>query len=567
MKKIGVYFIIVMMMLVIVVGCTKKESKETKTDSVSNKEVTKEKTENDTKVEDNTDKVGTFPIVEDKITLTFFAPHPSNIEDLSTNEFTKHMEELTNIHIEWETVPTQGLKEKRNLLLASGDYPDVFFGAELSKEEEMLYGSQGILVPLNPLIDKYGVEIKQHFNDIDWLEKVLTTPDGNIYTLPEINECYHCTRSQKMWINQAWLDKLNLKMPTTTEEFKQVLTAFKEKDPNGNNKQDEIPLTGAIKGWHTELPDFLMCAFIYCDGDSNSYRVQMNNGKVELIADKPEFKQGLRYINSLYKEGLIDAEAFTQTREQLLQVGENPEAQVIGASTSGWFGYFASLSGERQKDYRALEPLKGPNGVQYTAYYPFGYNPGAFAITNKNKYPEQTIRWVDYLFSEEGTRLCGDGREGIEWEKAKDGEIGIDGRPAKWKQIQLHHDVQNAFYSGLGPKAVTSEYRNTHVRCEDVYSADGLETRLYQETKEKYEGKEPEQVFPPLYMSTDQIDEMAQLKSPITDYIKESMARFITGNLDIDNDWETYVQGLNNLGAERYTQLLQEAYDNSAFAK
>lgn len=359
---------------------------------------------------------GTFPIVKDKITLTVFALQDINIEDMETNLFTKEYEEKTNIHINWEMVPKQGLQEKRNLILASGDYPDIMFGTQLTLEEQMLYGTQGALIPLNDLIEKYGVNIKKLFDTIPWFKNSVTAPDGNIYALPQIDECFHCYYAQKMWINKKWLDKLGLKMPATTEEFRNVLRAFKTRDPNGNGKADEIPLTGAIKIWHSDVPDFLMCAFIYDDGSDDTFRVTVNNGKVESIADKAEFRDGLRYIHSLYAEGLIDPAAFTQNREQLTQLGENPEAQVIGAATSGWFGYFSSFESDRHKDYVVVPPLKGPKGVQLTGYFPFGFYPGEFAITKDNKYPEASIRWVDWMYSEEGTRRMGAGREGIEWE-------------------------------------------------------------------------------------------------------------------------------------------------------
>lgn len=552
-------------------GCQPKKEETSKADEpgkVEQKEADKSKDSQEPGEEIVTvSGPGQFPIVDKKISLTVFAPRPASIEDLETNTFTKHLEDLTNIHIDWQTVPEQGLKEKRNVLLASGDYPDLFIGASITQEEEMLYGSQGVFMPLNGYIEEFGKEIKNQFGQIDWLEKVITAPDGNIYTLPQINECYHCTLSQKLWINEEWLGTLGLDMPTTTEEFKDTLIAFRDNDPNGNGAKDEIPLTGAIKSWHTELPDYLMSAFIYCDGNSDSYRARLVGNTIEIIADKPEFKQGLAYLNDLYKEGLIDPSAFTQSREQLKQVGENPEAVVIGAATSGWFGMFTSLGGERHKSYTALPPLKGPEGTQLTAYYPFGYSNGQFAITSTNQYPEASLRMADYLFSEEGTRLQCEGREGIDWRVAEEGEVGINGKPAKWQRTVTWGEIQNFCWTGLtGPAAITSDYRLSEVAAADPYSAEGFETRLFAETS-KYEGFAPEKVIPPLYMRPDQITEMAQLKMPITDYIKESMARFIIGDLDLESDWDSYVEGLYDLGAERYIELLQEAYDASVFSK
>lgn len=97
------------------------------------------------------------------------------------------------------------------------------------------------------------------------MKSSITAPDGNIYALPQINECYHCDNALKLWINKAWLDKLGLQLPTTTEEFYQVMKAFKEQDPNGNGKNDELPLTGSDEMWAGNVSAFLMNAFIVDD--------------------------------------------------------------------------------------------------------------------------------------------------------------------------------------------------------------------------------------------------------------------------------------------------------------
>lgn len=552
MKKV---FVIIMCVALIIGGCQKTTTTEKKESAPTNNKAAAGST---------LSEKGKFPIVDEKITLTVFAPQRSTIEDLSTNLFTKELEELTNIHIEWQTVPEQGLKEKKSLVFNSGNYPDIFLSAELTNEEQMQYGSQGILMPLNDLIDGHSVELKNLFNDIDWLEPIITAPDGNIYALPQINECYHCTLSQKMWINKTWLDNLGLDIPTTTEEFKDVLMAFKTQDPNGNGIADEVPLSGAIKSWHTEVQHFLLSSFIYADGED--YNVAVNDGNVSLIADKEAYREGLKYINDLYSEGLIDPAAFTQTLEQLKQLGGNPDAEVLGAVTAGWYGAFAELGGERQKDYVVMAPLKGPKGVQYAGNYPYGYTKGMFAISSTNKYPEASIKWVDYLFSEMGTRSANEGREGKEWLRAEEGEMGIDGEPAIWKRTVNYENVQNICWAGLqAPAAVTAKYRGSEV-AGDPFTVEGFETRLYQETK-KLEGYQPKQVLPPLFFTADQISEIAQYKKPISDYIDEYAALFILGNKNVDDDWDSYVNGLKNLGSERYVELLQDAYNASSFAK
>lgn len=509
---------------------------------------------------------GVFPVTTQKIELTCFAMKPATIEDLETNLFTKELEEKTNIHLNWQTTTDDGLKEKRNILFASGDYPDIMLSAKITPEEQMLYGSQGVLIPLNDLIDEYCVELPRLFEEIEWLRPAITAPDGNIYSLPQINECYHCTLSQKLWINSAWLKQLNLSMPTTTDEFEQVLLAFKTQDPNGNSKNDEVPLSGAITGWNTGVSEYLMNAFIYNDGSADTYRVRMDNKKVDFVPNKDEFREGLRWINKLYQQGLIDPAAYTQPADQFKQLGMNEPDILLGAGAAGSPGSFAKIGSDRSNMYEALPPLKGPGGVQTCYYNPYGYNVGAFSITSANKNPIETIKWIDYLYSEEGTRRANEGREGEEWVKPDAGVKGINGEQAAWKRNVSLQDIQNITWQSMDIGAVTSYYRLSEV-AGDPFTVEGFESRLYNETFNKYEPYKATEVFPPVFIPADLIDEMAQLKSPIMDYVKQSMAKFITGSMDIEKDWDSYVEGLNKLKVDRYVELLQTAYDASAFAK
>ena len=71
-----------------------------------------------------------FPIMDEKITLRVFAGQPAYIENFGTNEFVKMYEEMTNVHIEWEAVPSASLIEKKNLVFASGDFPDIFLSGQ-----------------------------------------------------------------------------------------------------------------------------------------------------------------------------------------------------------------------------------------------------------------------------------------------------------------------------------------------------------------------------------------------------------------------------------------------------
>lgn len=530
-------------------GCSKETAKDTA------------QTDSSASISEN----GVFPVYGEKINLTVFTAKPATVENLDTNLFTQELEALTGVHIKWQTCTTDGLKEKRNVLFASGNYPDVLLSADITKAEQMLYGEQGVLIPLNDLIDQHSVEFKKLLDEIDWLRPAITAPDGNIYSLPQINECYHCTMGQKLWINQKWLDTLGLEMPTTTDEFKKVLLAFKNNDPNGNGKADEIPLSGAITGWNNGVENALLNAFIYNDGTEDSYRTEMKNGKVDFVPAQEKYKEGLAWIAGLYKEGLVDPVAFTQPDDQYKQMGMSADA-VIGVGAGGSPMSFTQMGSERMAEYVALPPLTGPDGTSLTAYNPIGLTQGAFSITNTNKHPVETMKWIDYLYSEAGTRRANEGREGEEWIKPADGVLGINGNQAKWQRTKSLDDIQNVTWQGMAVGAVTEDYRLSEAAGK-IGTPEGFEAFMYQETKNKYEGHQPREYLPDIYILQDDLDEMAQIKGPLLDYVEQSAAKFITGAMDVNQDWDSYIDGLKKLNYEHYIEILQKAYDSSSFSK
>lgn len=518
--------------------------------------------------------VNEFPIVEEKVELDVFAPLSANIADLSTNVWMLHQEELTNVHINWETVPSASIKEKVNLLLAAEDLPDIFFGCNgaINTTAEMVYGPRGTFIDLKPLIDEHGYYIKQMYEQVPHIEAAITTPTGAIYALPQVNECFHCYYAQKMWINKTWLDALGLEMPTTTEEFKEVLIAFRDGDPNGNGINDEIPLMGCtpVDDWNAQLHGFLMCAFTYTDLD-DGISIAADGETVELSYTKDEFRAGLSYLNDLYENGLIGEATFTQNGNDLKTVVESGDYSTVGCVPSGWFGNFAELAGERQKDFVALEPLTGPEGVSLCGYFPYGYSTGTFVITKVNPYPEISLKWADYLYSEEAALgYIEAGREGIEWRAGEEGETDVWGRQARWTRIDTefnYSEAQNVHYYQMGPSFRSFEYRESWYvpsSLEDYYGTAGYEGRLHNETA-KYVEHRPEKVFPPLYMSEDDANEISRLKQSINDYRDEMITAFITGVYDIesDGDWQAYLDGLEGFEASTYLSILQRNYSES----
>ena len=121
----------------------------------------------------------------------------------------------------------------------NGQLPDVLFKAALTTEELIRYTESGQLIDLLPLLEENAPNLWALLTENpDWL-KAITLPSGKVGALPTIQEL---SPQNAMWINQSWLDTLNLEKPTDMESLRKVLTAFRDRDPNQNNKKDEIPM-------------------------------------------------------------------------------------------------------------------------------------------------------------------------------------------------------------------------------------------------------------------------------------------------------------------------------------
>lgn len=523
---------------------------------------------------------GTLPIVKEPVTLTIFAPANGEYSYLD-NIQVQELEEKTGIHLEWQVAATSdNVRDKIGTLFASGDMPDIILtGVSASnrydKGTEAMFGAQGLVLPLNEYIDTVSVGYKTAFDEMDGMNEYVTTPDGNIYSLPNVDGSLHVQYNMKLWINTVWLDNLGLKMPETTEEFYEVLKAFKEYDANGNgDSNDEIPLSTVVSGAGTQLDGFLMNPFQLTPETNKLY---VDNSSVTYSPVQDNYKAGLKYLNKLYSEGLINPESFTQDRNNQVNVNESGKDCVIGAFLAQRPGYACDLdtypeNSKKWEQYQSLPPLKGPSGKAIASWDPYVmYQTGMTFISSTCSNPEAAFRLIDYLATEEGSMRSAIGIEGVHWNPAKEGELGLNGEPAIYTVTDA--DAANQTLGQLAGLIRTPEMVNGATTNQNPYAADvrpiiGRQLVMYNASLEHEKVRQPlESVMPDLYMSEENAAEMSLLKTSVQDTQKEMMTQFIVGSKDIDGDWESYKSALENVGLSRYLELLQEAYDASAFAK
>ena len=517
-----------------------------------------------TEVTDNLTEPGTFPIVNEPVELTILIAGDSNVEDFQTNEFTKWYEEHTNVKVKFEVSPPGASAETLNLRLASMDLPDIMLGMGVTRAQEMIYGPQGVFLPLNDLIEEHGFYMKKAFEEQPKYYDSIVTPDGNIYSLPEINECYHCSMPFKLWMNEDFLEAVGMPLPETTEQFYETLKAFKEQDPNGNGKADEIPLAGAIRpgaarAVELQVEMFLMNSFVFTPAN----RMYLEDGQVTTSYTQPGWKEGIQYLNKLYSEGLIAGESFTQDEQQLRQMGEHAEAPILGAFPGIYLGNATEIGGPsgRWLDYTTVAPLAGPDGTQYAVHNPYQFTSGKAVITSAAENPEIALRWLDGFFDEDIMNRVQNGIPGEDFKEAEEGMLGIDGSPAKYELITPYGGMTNNHWYQKAPVYNYSATRLSWYAGENP--DENNEVILYRETNEKYEPHKPpfEMVIPHLYFTEDQSTELADLEKTVKDYVDQMLARFIIGEANIESEWDNYLATLKSMGVDRLIQINQDAYD------
>jgi putative aldouronate transport system substrate-binding protein len=517
----------------------------------------------------STDASAPLPTIIDNpaVTLTMFSPQGTD-ENLKTNAFTQLIKQKFNITVDWQTTTFDpaAAKEKRQISLASGDLPDVYLMIpwvdQFTQSDLLKLSNQGVILPLNKLIDQYGPNIKKAFDERPEYKAMATAPDGNIYGIPQWVDCFHCSFGHKLWLNSAWLKKLGLTMPKTTEDLREVLRAFKTRDPNGNGKADEVPLSSSV---NDQIIPYLMNAFTYTPTGTGTTLV-LNEGKVDIQANKDGWREGLRYIRSLYAEGLIDSGAFTQNSDSLKKLGDNASAPILGGATVLHPAIFVSLGQKdgRDRGYDPVPPLTGPGGASYASYGSPSAPGASFVITNKASQAEQiqAVKMLDYIFSVEGEINGMFGQEGKGWAEPGKTDVALE-KGVKPLYKQLPNRPPNSAWGARTQYNNTAEFRSAEAVATDAKSQEGYERRLFEATK-LYAGKEDKEAVLQLgavWVDPKLVNELATVQTNIESYVKQGSVQFITGSKSLDTDWDAYVKGIDKLGLQRYLEIMQQAYD------
>ena len=466
-------------------------------------------------------------------------------------------------------VPADGAIEQMNLQLAGGDLPDAYMGflwTPITPSQLAVYGGQGLFVDLKDLLAENTPNFNELSTGVPEALKLVTAPSGAVYSLPQINQCYHCSMPQKMWINQVWLDNLGLAIPTTPDEFRAVLQAFKDGDPNGNGEADEIPMTVSATTNLGDLDLYLMNPFQFSPAEPWMY---VDGGTVVSSYTQDGWRDGVKYMRDLYANGLLDNESFTQSWDDMYVKTRTESTPIVGAAPTFWKATHWEINSPYFKEYVAIPQLTGPIGLQQTlrTYSPGGV--GGLMITSACEDPALLLRWADTLFATEATLRVARGRPGMNWRWAEEGETGINEEQAIWAIVQQApgalDNARPTGWSELCPMWFSLDLR--HGQAVVVPRDDETETILYDATLNMQEpwAIPQEMWLPPLYFTADQANVIALSGAGINDLVRSQYTTWVTGQGDPDAEWETYLEQLRSIGYDDLLATYQQAYDESGW--
>ncbi|WP_081668270.1 extracellular solute-binding protein [Butyrivibrio sp. MC2013] len=518
-------------------GCGNAGSDNADNAKISSEETAKTASDSGSGTEAEADLVNKegFPIVNEEITLRVFGQQGSVQQPWDTMAMWKKYQEMTGIKLDFTNVlSAEGYDEKKSLMWASDDYDDVFVRAFLSNSEIVKYGSMGILIPLEDMLEEYAPNMSRHIKENPAILSRITAPDGHIYALPALIDLT-AARDEKFWINTKWLDQVGCDVPKSIEDLEAVLRAFKGVDFNGNGTNDEVPMSASDA--QTLIRRF---AGVWGHQWQFDTWLEVENDTVSTYLTDDSFKEELMWLHDMYAEGLIDEEIFTQEY-----------AKYISKASGQLLGLFFNQADDAfdSTDYIGIAPFTGVADKQYVQSAPIARDNGVFAISCDCKYPEAALRWIDYFYSDEGSILL---RYGVEGENMYFDE---DGLPRYNDGILDSPDGSGTeigkftIWPGGGAPQLVNE-----VNCEAIASANTLAAQV------ALDPCVPENIYSaPLF--TDEVnDRVTVLWTDLESYMKTQTALFIRGEASFD-EWDTYVQTLKDIGIDEWVSIYQEAYD------
>ena len=499
----------------------------------------------------------------------FIAANPLLPEELNDTMWVKYAAEKTGITFDWLKNPSEGALEKANLLLASGDYPDVFWNT-IDASVISQYIDSGIFIPTQDLVEQYMPNLKKIFEERPEYKAMCTAPDGNMYGFPYIEEMKGLVNTPgAMIINKDWLDQLGLPVPTTLDELADAMRAMKGKDLNGNGLDDEYPMAFNFMQNGDFGSQNIFCSIAGCFGQGIPIVGQQDDfltakeGKLVYTATLDAYKDTVAWFHQMYQEGLIDPASFSPS--------SNPRGIIVDKMNQGvaqigvcgtWNRMSAVPDGAVREQYVALPRLQGPQGMSGVENnFSELQLPTACAITDACEYPELVARFVDFCYAPYESIYLNWGMPEYIFVQKENGLIGYDfdenGQPNLKDGFASFADMRNFCTPVKGSLAILSDYYDTILE----YPVDTMKYLLEgQITNGKYEIMDEFEALPRLFFLQEEQNTISQIVPQLKNIVSSYSAKWMMDG-GVDEEWDAYLKDLNAAGLDEYLRIYQTVYD------
>ena len=492
-----------------------------------------------------------YPVMDEPHTVkvTGFCTTPEGVDAWETpNEiyFFSEMEKRTNIHLDWTTMTRDALIEKIPILFASDDLPDVFFKTSLSASTLARYGTDGMVVNVGPLLETYAPDLYTYCADRDLL-KFMTYEDG-IWGFPYMFDS-EGIRMDKIFVNEKWLENVNMEMPTNWDEIEAVAKAFRDQDANGNgDPNDEVPLgVGSITdmfSWLYSKYDLMNRGTSMAGNFIDADPADPSGNTIRAFITADEMKDVLKDAKHFWDEKLLPSTLFDADYYNAIW------STNISQNWAGFHTAWATATGNYVDDYIAL-----PNAPSEKWNNVLGYLSGfgSGVITKECEIPEAMVSWFNYLYTIDGAYEFFLGIEGESYIIDDQGHVQLTEKITNHPELEQEQaHLRYSFYSGGGNPALATDetFKGGETYITSLNGCDNFRPAT--------EGLTIWEAFP---LNSDQTERINNVKGDISAVYKEYTAAFITGTKDIDADWQEYLDKLNAAGLEEFLAAYQEAYD------
>ncbi|MWV47169.1 extracellular solute-binding protein [Paenibacillus sp. HJL G12] len=322
----------------------------------------------------------------------------------------KELEKRTNTKLKITWIPEASFDEKLNVMLASGDLPELTYVESIDTPQIRSLISQGVFWDLTPFIKDYP-----NMNKLPKETWSNSKIDGKQYVIPR----YYPIVGGGLFpiLRQDWLDKLGLKTPESLDDLYQVLKAFTEGDPDGNGNKDTIGMAGYLGSFN----------FIFNVMNETGGAWKLRDGSIYPLITEDKSREALLYVKKLYDEGLISPDLAILKLNQVLEAVKGNKAGAASLSMA----YSWEVTGELRKtlpnaEFRALPYLKSTNDVKYVPATGGFY--GAYLIPKKvsESKVKSILKFLDYGYSQEVNDLANYGIKGVHYNEENGRKISTE---------------------------------------------------------------------------------------------------------------------------------------------